>query len=150
MGWLEDLTKPIIGRVWQAFLGIGHTMDVNVCTSPRVFAAWVGAGAPVYTPPTVAPHLDLKLRVWNKGGPDVTIIAWQMPDLTETFTVTGYPAGHQVLEKSGKVVSIEMRMDPKKQPLTVKAGDPIKLTLHLSNGIKKHFKTTVTAQEING
>jgi hypothetical protein len=142
MGWLEDLTKPIMGRVWQAFFGIGHTIDVHVCTSPHAVAVWVGRGEPVNIP-KVAPHLDLKLRVWNKGGPDVTIIAWQMPDLTEMFTVTGYHAG-DVLEKSGKVVTIEMRMTPKKQPLSVKAGDHVHMTLHLSNGIKKHFTTTVT------
>src|SRR5207237_3990170 len=99
VGWLEDLTKAIIGRVWQAFLGIGHTMEVRICTSPHAFAVWVGRGEAAPPIPTVAPHLDLKLRVWNKGGPDVTIIAWQMPDLTETYTISGFKAGeHQVLE----------------------------------------------------
>ena len=145
MSWLEYITKPMIGRVWQAFFGIGHTMDVHICTSPHVFVAWVDRYGSMNMPDPVPPHLDLKLRVWNKGGPDVTIIAWQMPDLTETYTITGFKAGdHQVLEKSGKVVTIEMRMDPKKQPLSIKAGDPIRLTLHLSNGIQKHFKATVT------
>src|SRR5258708_4533790 len=144
MGWLEDLTKPIIGRVWQAFLGIGHTMDVSICTDPHVYVAWVGRGEGQTSPDKVALHLDLKLRVWNKGGPDVTIIAWQMPDLMETYTITGYPTGHQVLEKSGKVVTIEMRMTPKNQPLGIKAGDSIKMPLHISTCIKKHFKGTVT------
>jgi hypothetical protein len=49
-----------------------------------------------------------------------------------------------VLEKAGTLVTIEMRMTPKNQPLGIKAGDSIKMTLHLSNGIKKHFKATVT------
>ncbi len=145
MSWLEDLTKPIIGRLWQAFFGIGHTMDVHICTSPHVFVGWVGQGGSVQIP-QVPPHLDLKLRVWNKGGPDVNIIAWQMPDLTETYSISGAPKGDQVLEKSGKVITIEMQMHPKKQPLTVKAGDTVRMTLHLSNDIKKHFKTTVAAQ----
>jgi hypothetical protein len=143
MSWLEYLTKPIIGRVWQAFLGIGHTMDVRICTDPHVYVAWVGSTGERSTMDKIAPHLDLKLRVWSKGGPDVTIIAWQMPALMETYTITGYPSGHQVLEKSGKVVTIEMRMTPKNQPLTIKPGDSIKMTLHLSNGIEKHFKATV-------
>ena len=145
MGWLEDLTKPMIGRVWQAFWGIGHTMEVRICTAPHVYVAWVGPGGGQTSPDKVAPHLDLKLRVWNKGGPDVTIIAWQMPDLKDTYTITGYPTSDQILERSGKVVKIEMRMTPKKQPLSVKAGDSLKMTLHLSNGIKKHFTATVTA-----
>ncbi len=145
MGWLEDLTRPMIGRVWQAFLGIGHTMEVRICTDPHVYVAWVGRGEAAHIS-NVDLHLDLKLRVWNKGGPDVTIIAWQMPDLTETYTITGYPKEDLVLEKSGKVITIKMRMNPKKQPLTVKAGDSIKMTLHLSNGIKKHFKATVAEQ----
>jgi hypothetical protein len=98
VSWLEDRTKPMIGRVWQAFLGIGHTMELRICTDPHAYAAWVGRGQTVQID-KVAPHVDLRLRVWNKRGPDVTIIAWQMPDLTETYTITGYPKEDLVLER---------------------------------------------------
>jgi hypothetical protein len=138
MGWLEDVTKPIFGRVWQAFLGIGHTMEVRICTDPHFYAA-VGSSHVVSE---VASHLDLKLRVWNKGGPDVTIVDWHTRN-KENYTITGYPTGDLVLEKSGKVVTIDMYMYPKAEPLTVKVGDSLKLTLDLSNGINKHLKTKV-------
>jgi hypothetical protein len=36
MGWLEDLTKPLIGRVWQAFFGFGYEMKVVICERPHV------------------------------------------------------------------------------------------------------------------
>jgi hypothetical protein len=144
MKWLDRAFDAMFGRVWQAFFGFGHTMEVRICTDPHVYVAWVGVTGSVSSVDKVSPHLDLKLRVWNKGGPDVTIIAWQMPELTETYTISGFKAGNQVLEKSGRVVTIEMRLNPKKQPLSVKVGDTLTLTLHLSNGITKHFKAKVT------
>ena len=86
----------------------------------------------------------MDFRIWNTGGPDVTIVTWEMPELTGTYTATGYPTGDLVLEKSGKVVTVKWRMEPKVQPLKVKPEDPLTLTRVLSNGIKKHFKTKVT------
>lgn len=140
VGWLEDLSKPMIGRVWGAFFGIGHTMEVVICTDPHFYFSF--GGTPLAS--DAAPHLDLRLRVWNTGGPDVIVVAWQMPQLTETYSITGYPAGDVVLERSGKVIAINMVMRPKVQPLAIKPGDSLKLILHLSNGVPKHFNTKVT------
>jgi len=137
VSWLEDLTKPMISRVWLAFLGLGHTMEVRLCTKPDYFAG--RANAPIITG-RVAPHLHVKLRVWNKGAPDVTIISWQ-PTVEENYSVDEQPTGPLVLESSGKPVAIDMVMRFKKMPF--KVGETFVMTVHLNNGVPKHFKTKV-------
>jgi hypothetical protein len=128
----------MIGRVWLAFLGLGHTMDVRICTKPDFYAEDVGA--PIITG-RVHPHLHVKLRVWNKGSPDVTIISW-VPKVEENYAVDKPPTGPWVLEGSGKPVTIDLVMRFKKMPF--KVGDTFVMTLNLNNGIPKHFKTKVT------
>jgi len=44
MGWLEDLTKPMVGRVWQAFFGFGYEMKVTICERPHVLVLPVHPG----------------------------------------------------------------------------------------------------------
>jgi hypothetical protein len=137
VGWLEDLTKPMIGRIWLAFLGLGHTMDVRLCTDPDFYAR---RGDTLIASGRVAPHLHIKLRVWNKGAPDVTIISWQ-PRVEENYTVDEHPPGPLVLESSGKPVTIDLVMRFTKMPF--KVGDDFVMTLVLNNDVPKHFKTRV-------
>ncbi len=138
MGWLEDLTKPMVGRVWQAFAGFGHTMDAHICTSPHVFVA---IGPTIVSPTEVAPHLHVDLRVWSRGGPDRTIISWQ-PKVAENCSVDKQPTGPLVLERSGKPVTIDLILRFEKMPF--KVGDTFAMTLQLNNGVPKHVRTKVT------
>jgi hypothetical protein len=143
MGWLEDLTHPIIGRVWMAFLGYGHVFEVAICTDEHLEVLAFSGDDPIQEGDS-PPHLDLLRRVWNKGGPDVSIVSW-ITNVKEAYSVSGTPLTG-ILQKTGQPLKFQMRMEPKKQPLEFKLGDLFELTLNLSNGIPKRFRTRVRAK----
>lgn len=139
MSWWEDLTRPVFGRVWQAFFGFGHNMEVWICTDPHFYAA---VGNQIVAP-NVPPHLHVRLRLWSKGGADVSIVSWET-NVTKSYTGS-QPIGPFTLEKSGKPLTLEWELHPKAQPLEFKPGDSFEVKVNLSNGIPKRFKAAVKA-----
>ena len=143
MKWLDRAFDAMFGRVWQAFFGYGHAMTVRICTDAHVYAAWVSSIGVVSSANKVAPHLDVELRVWNRGAPSRTVVSYET-NAKETYSKAKEPTGPLVLDKSGKPLKLEWRFVPKKQPLEFKPGDVFAVTLNLNNGTPKRFKTKVT------
>ena len=69
-----------------------------------------------------------------------------MPSLTNRYS-TMDPKGPLTLEKSGKPLTLELRLNPKLQPIEVKPGEGFELTLNLSNDLSTRFRTTVKESE---
>jgi len=129
----------MFGRVWQAFFGYGHAMTARICTDPHFYVSY----GTTQVIGKVAPHLDIELRVWNRGGPSRTIVSYET-NVTETYTKSKEPTGPLVLDKAGNPLKLEWRLVPKKQPLEFKPGDTFIVTLNLNNGTPKYFKAKVT------
>lgn len=129
----------MFGRVWQAFFGFGYAMTVRICTDPHFYVSY----GTTQLIGKVAPHLDIELRVWNKGGPSRSVVSYET-SVKEAYAKEAEPTGPLVLDKSGKPLKLDWRLVPKKQPLEFKLGDAFEVTLNLNNGTPKRFRAKVT------